>query len=195
MDGDSLGDGFGAFAAARIPSLLRFGFALTGSTVEAEDLVQEALGRVAPRWRTVTAAGAAEPYVQRTMVNLHVSWWRSRRRERLHADPPDRAVTDTLPNRDVWVALRTLPPRQRAVLALRYFEDLTEGETAAVLGCSVGTVKSQTAKAIAKLRPTLDKNTLLETPRPRLKTHCGGRWPTNRPLPGPLTCLPTSRAS
>lgn len=164
MGEDALDAGLAAFATARIPSLLRFGFALTGSTVEAEDLVQEALARVAPRWQAVSAAGAPEPYVRRTMVNLHVSWWRSRRREWLHADPPECAVHDMLPNRDLWVALRALPPRQRAVLALRYLEDLTEAETAAVLGCSLGTVKSQTAKAIAKLRPTLDKSTLLETP-------------------------------
>ena len=164
MGEDALDGGFADFAAARIPSLVRFGFALTGSVVEAEDLVQEALVRLAPRWQAVSASGAPEAYVRRTMVNLHISWWRSRRREWLHPEPPDRAVTDLLPNRDLWVALRVLPPRQRAVLALRYLEDLTEAETAAVLGCSVGTVKSQAAKAIAKLRPTLDKSTLLETP-------------------------------
>jgi RNA polymerase sigma-70 factor (sigma-E family) len=163
MGEDSHDVGFEAFAAARIPSLLRFGFALAGSTVEAEDLVQEALVRLASRWESVTAVGSPEPYVRRTMVNLHVSWWRSRRREWLRADPPERVIIDSLPNRDLWVALRKLPPRQRAVVALRYLEDLTEAETAAVLGCSVGTVKSQTAKAITKLRPTLDKSTLLET--------------------------------
>jgi RNA polymerase sigma factor (sigma-70 family) len=96
------------------------------------------------------------------MVNLEVSWWRSRRREWLGADPPERAIIDSLPNRALRVALWKLPPRQRAVVALRYLEDLTECETAGVLGCSVGTVKSQTAKAITKLRPTLDK-ALLET--------------------------------
>ena len=155
---------FAAYARARIPNLLRFGVALTGSRTEADDLVQEALARVAVRWSRITRSGDPESYIRRTMVNLHISWWRSRRREILHADPPERPVVDETGSGEIWEALRSLPPRQRAVLVLRYFQDLTEAEAAVVLGCSVGTVKSQSAKALAKLRVHLNANTLVEKP-------------------------------
>jgi RNA polymerase sigma-70 factor (sigma-E family) len=162
MGSERHGEDFGSFAAARIPALVRYGVALTGSRADAEDLVQEALVRLATRWHAVADRGSPDAYVRKVMTNLHVSWWRSRRRELLHPTPPDAAVTDTLPNRDLWVALRALPPRQRAVVALRYLEDLTEAETAQILGCSVGTVKSQNAKALARLRPHLAEPTFME---------------------------------
>jgi RNA polymerase sigma-70 factor (sigma-E family) len=153
---------FAAFAAARIPALLRLGFALTASRTEAEDLVQEALLRLAPRWDVVARRGDPTAYVRRTMTNLHVSWWRVRRREVLRPDPPDTPTRDDEPGDEWWARIRSLPPRQRAVLALRYYEDLSEAETAAILGCSVGTVKSQAAKAIAKLRAAGAADALLE---------------------------------
>ena len=86
------------------------------------------------------------------MVNRNISIWRRLRRERLTDEPPDRGWRDRHHNCDLWRAIGELPPRQRAVIALRYYEDLTEAEVALVMDCSVGTVKSQAAKALAKLR-------------------------------------------
>jgi RNA polymerase sigma-70 factor (sigma-E family) len=146
------------FVAARWPALLRFGLLLTGSVPDAEDLVQSALTRTAARWRSVRDRDRPEAYVRQAMVRLHVNRWRALlSRERPTAAVPDRSA----PAHDiesfglrsaVWAALATLPPRQRAVLVLRYYEDLSEAEIARVLGCQPGTVKSQAAKALRALR-------------------------------------------
>lgn len=146
-----------AFARAALPELLRFGVAVAGSRVDAEDLVQGALESTGRRWRHVRAQGDATGYVKRAMVNAHISRWRRLRRERLTPATPDSAtVTGDLPfEGPMWEALAGLPPRQRAVLVLRYYEDLPEVEIAAVLGCAPGTVKSQASKALANLRRVL----------------------------------------
>jgi RNA polymerase sigma-70 factor (sigma-E family) len=146
------------FVTARMPSLLRFGLLLTGSPADAEDLVQTALARTALRWPSVRRRDHPEPYVRQAMVRLHVNRWRSvLSRERLHAEVPDRAATaadmEAVDERHaVWAALAALPPRQRAVLVLRYYEDMSEAAIAATLRCSPGTVKSQAAKALRTLR-------------------------------------------
>ena len=145
---------FDAFARARMANLLRFGFALTGSQDQAADLVQDALVRTGLRWTRVRSADP-EGYVRRAMVNAHISWWRRRRREELTGTPPDTGYEAPRRDDSIWQLLAQLPPRQRAVLVLRYYEDLSEAQIAEVLGCSVGTVKSQSARAIAKLRATL----------------------------------------
>lgn len=146
-------EAFDTFARARMAALLRFGNVLTGNREEAADLVQEALARTANAWPRLINREDPEGYVRRVMVNRQTTVWKRRRREVLVPEPADRASQSSEPqDLDLWRALATLPRRQRAVLVLRYYEDLTEAQTAAVLGCSVGTVKSQTFKALAKLR-------------------------------------------
>jgi RNA polymerase sigma-70 factor (sigma-E family) len=147
---------FEAFARARLPALLRFGYALTGSQDTAADLVQEALVRTGARWSRLARSEDPEGYVRRVMTNTSVSWWRQRRRERLTASPPDRGYEPRYRDHALWAALSSLPPGQRAVLVLRYYEDLTEAQAAARLGCTIGTVKSQSARAMATLRKALD---------------------------------------
>ncbi|MFL6139846.1 MAG: SigE family RNA polymerase sigma factor [Frankiaceae bacterium] len=150
---------FDAFVAARSPALLRTAYLLTHDRAAAEDLLQIALTRTWVAWGRVH--GDPAPYVRRVMVNAYASAWRRRWRAEVPAaevpEAPARAgggdATATVDERDVvWTALARLPRRQRAVLVLRYFEDLTEAHTAALLGVSVGTVKSQTSKALSRLR-------------------------------------------
>jgi RNA polymerase sigma-70 factor (sigma-E family) len=154
MGGDT--EAFDVFVRARLPHLLRFGRALTGSEHAGADLVQDALERTLMRWSKVTSDDP-EGYVRRAMVNRSISIWRKLGRERLTDDVPQRVHEDAPPDRALLDALRRLPPRQRAVIALRYYEDLTEARTAALLGCSVGTVKSQSSAAIATLRTLLNE--------------------------------------
>jgi RNA polymerase sigma-70 factor (sigma-E family) len=149
---------FDAYVAARLPAWSRVAYLLTGDRHLAEDLVQITFERVARHWGRVSAGGDPDPYVRKIMHSQHVSLWRRRWRGiELRAEPPERGeVTDHAgaTDRAVMVrdALRRLAPRQRAVLVLRFFEDLTEVEAAGVLGCSVSTVKSQTRDALARLR-------------------------------------------
>ena len=161
-------EGFRAFVAARQRALLRSAWLLTGDWQSAEDLVQTALVRAWPHWRRLRDAEHAEAYVRRVMLNTFSSWWRRRwRGETPTADLPDRAAeADDADVRAVLLdAVRLLPKRQRAVVVLRFFDDLTEARAAEVLGCSVGTVKSQAAKALATLRrdPRLAGLSLVET--------------------------------
>jgi RNA polymerase sigma-70 factor (sigma-E family) len=151
-------ESFDAFVRARLPQLLRFGRALTGDEHAAADLVQDALERTLVRWSRITSEDP-EGYVRRAMVNRSISVWRKLRREQITDRLPHDGYRD--PERDdaLLGALRLLPPRQRAVVALRYYEDLTEAQTAAVLGCSIGTVKSQASDAMAKLRVLLSETT------------------------------------
>jgi RNA polymerase sigma-70 factor (sigma-E family) len=158
--------GFEAFVTARGPALLRLGWLLTGDPDAAEDLAQDALARLVPRWDRVAAGGNPEGYVRLAMRTTWIDAWRRRRGWSVEATDavPDRGVADRaldrLPARhDVVQALARLAPRQRAVLVLRFYEDLTEAETARALGCSTSTVKSQAREALARLRtlaPELD---------------------------------------
>ncbi|MEV4658357.1 SigE family RNA polymerase sigma factor [Micromonospora sp. NPDC049301] len=149
-------EGFDEFVATRSPRLLRTAFLLTRDWALAEDLLQTALARAWEAWRRIE--GDPEPYVRRIIVNANASWWRRRwRGEVPTADLPEVAAEadrySGLDDRDrLWRALGRLPRRQRAVLVLRYFEDLSDAEVAEVLRCSVGTVKSQASRAVAKLR-------------------------------------------
>jgi RNA polymerase sigma-70 factor (sigma-E family) len=147
---------FDDFVAARYAALVRSAALLTGDHHEAEDLVQGALVKAVAVWRRI--ADDPEPYVRRIMVNDNISRWR-RHRGRLvvSEDPaagrdPVHRADDADQRLDLAAALATLAPRQRTVLVLRYFEDLTERETADLMGTSVGTVKSQTRDALARLR-------------------------------------------
>ncbi len=146
---------FDAFVRARHPALLRYGTALTGDPHHAADLVQDALERTGLAWDRVQQQGDPEGYVRRVMANRNISTWRRLRRERLVDEPPETAYDDQ-PSEDVmWAVLARLPRRQRTVLVLRYYEDLSEAEIARVLGIAPGTVKSQASKGIAALRASL----------------------------------------
>lgn len=143
---------FDAFVRARLPDLHRFGRILTGCEEAAADLVQDALERTLLHWPRVQARDNPEGYVRRIMVNRNISVWRHHRRERLTEEVPESGHEDRHGDSELWRALQALPPRQRTVIALRYYEDMTEAQVAAVMGCSVGTVKSQASKALDKLR-------------------------------------------
>jgi RNA polymerase sigma-70 factor (sigma-E family) len=126
---------------------------------EAEDLLQDVLERAYRRWGRITRNGDPDAYVRRVMVNAAVDRWRRtryRREEPLAIDGGPVAGRDpagSIADRDLLLrVLAELPPHQRAVLVLRYFEDLTEAQTAAILGCTVGAVKSQASRALARLR-------------------------------------------
>ena len=144
--------GFEEFARARSDRLLRSGYLLTRDWAMAEDLVQTALAKVWRRWASIDDPDA---YLWRTLTTTYTSWWRRRWNGEIPTgtlpDQPDFAV-DVEARADLWQALAQLPRRQRAVIVLRYFVDLSEVQTADVLQCSVGTVKSQTHKALARLR-------------------------------------------
>ncbi|WP_310961591.1 SigE family RNA polymerase sigma factor [Nocardioides terrisoli] len=146
---------FEDFVATRSTHLLRTAYLLTRDHALAEDLLQTALTRSWFAWSRIE--GNPEPYVRKVLVNTYASWWRRRwNGEHATEELPDHGVadhaSDTASSHDLWEALSRLPRRQRAVVVLRYFEDLSEAETADLLGCSRGTVKSQLSKAIAKLR-------------------------------------------
>ena len=157
-------DDFSAFVTARLPQLLRFGHLLTGDPVAAEDLVQIALARTHLRWSQLREPAAAASYVRTAMVRQHSNLrGRLHSRERVVATVPERADLaapyDDVAERDaMWSALSQLAPRQRAVLVLRYYERLSEAEIARVLRCSTGTVKSQSSKALARLRAVLESD-------------------------------------
>lgn len=152
---------FDEFVAASADRLVRTAYLLCGDRGHAEDLVQTALLRTARRWRT--ARSQPEAYARRVVVNLAKDRWRDLARRPAEA-PMDGAedqvgqirVYDGLLDRDELLrAARRLPPGQRAVLVLRFFDDLSVEETAATLGCSTGTVKSQTSRALDRLRAAL----------------------------------------
>ena len=144
---------FEAFVAARYDALLRTAYLLTGDHHDAEDLLQQTLVKAVGAWSRIT--GDPEPYVRTILVRQNVSRWRRRRWREVSTDVPrDTPVThDGAEERLVLHrALGVLAPRQRAVIVLRYYEDLTEVQTAAALGISVGTVKSQARDALRRLR-------------------------------------------
>ncbi|MFC6086970.1 SigE family RNA polymerase sigma factor [Sphaerisporangium aureirubrum] len=148
---------YDAFVAMAWHRLLRTAYLLTRDWGAAEDLVQTALLKAWMAWPRIGAE--REAYVRKIIVNVHVSWWRRRWRqaEVVSESPPDLTRGDDhtgqVDERElVWEALGRLPVRQRAVVVLRFFEDMTEAQAAETLGCSVGTVKSQVSKALAKLR-------------------------------------------
>ena len=145
---------FDAFVIARGRALWRSAWLLTGDPHLAEDLVQTALAKSWPKWKGIEDEGRFEAYVRRTLFTTYVAWWRRKwNGEHPTEDLPERVAEEPgAEPTDLWRAMERLPRRQRAVVVLRYFEDLTEVQTAELLGCSVGTVKSQCSKALAKLR-------------------------------------------
>lgn len=146
---------FDEFVVARSTALLRTAYLLTHDHGTAEDLLQVSLAKAWFSWSRIS--GRPEAYVRKILVNTYATWWRRKwHGERATEVLPDPGVDDASDvvssGHDLWTAMDRLPRRQRAVVVLRYFEDLTEVQTADLLGCSVGTVKSQTSKALAKLR-------------------------------------------
>lgn len=150
-------DSFDDFVARRHTALLRFAHVLAGDPHTAADLVQDALVRAGMSWHRILRQEDPEAYLRRTIVNLNLNRWRRTRRERLMDSVPD-AGRDDPPTRDdaVWAALGRLPRAQRTVLVLRFYEDMSQAQIAAVMGCSVGTVKSNTARAMDQLKTFLD---------------------------------------
>jgi RNA polymerase sigma-70 factor (sigma-E family) len=151
--------GFDAFVRGRSTALLRTAYLLTGDRGHAEDLLQGVLERTARRWSSI--AESPEAYVRKALANAATNRWRQRRPTEVELlDVHDRAAPDTASAYAVhdalMRALRALPARQRAVLVLRYFDDMSEAETAAALGCSVGTVKSQASRGLDRLRALVD---------------------------------------
>jgi RNA polymerase sigma-70 factor (sigma-E family) len=155
-------DDFTDFVAASSARLLRTAYLVTGDAQQAQDLLQTALERTYRRWARVRRSELPEAYVRRMIVNAATDAWRAGRGRQTvvfsetHPPPlPDTAVDSLIARHALLACVRELPVGQRAVLVLRYFDDLTEAETARILGCSVGTVKSQHARAIARLRQLL----------------------------------------
>lgn len=150
-------DGFADFVEQWSPALLRVAFLLTGDRWLAEDLLQTALLKTSRRWSRIADHQAAYPYVRRVLVTTYAGWRRRRRVGEVLTDQlPEHAGVDgaVAPGRAV-AALDVLPPRMRAVIVLRYYEDLSEADTAAALGCSTGSVKSQASRGLARLRVEL----------------------------------------
>lgn len=182
---------FAEYMSARQPSLLRTAYLLTGDRHAAEDLVQTALAKLYLSWDRVQSRDLVDGYVRRILVNENSSLWRRawKRREittdelperaasgGVWPDPHDPAATSGQPSippsvqlsvqasarrAALWEFVQTLPRRQRAVVVLRYYEDLTEAEVAEVLGISVGTVKSQSSRALAALRQRVHTQPML----------------------------------
>ena len=161
-DGDvvTADDGFDTYVRTHAQALCRGAFLLTGDQHLAEDLVQTALAKVATRWKKVVAAGDPTPYVRTIIVRTAIAW----RRRRWHGEVPTSPLPEPTDNDHIVFvdrrerlhrALLQVPPRQRAALVLRFYEDLSEADTARAMGCSVGTVKAQTAKGLARLRTLL----------------------------------------
>lgn len=164
----AISDEVDEFIVGASRSLLRTAYLLSGDHAEAEDVVQTALVKVWRNWSKVKAAHRPEEYARRVVVNEFLGsrrrhWWRESPMNQMveHAAVPSdfRAVEDRA---DLRGALAALSPGQRAVLVLRYFDDLTERQTADALGISVGTVKSQCARALERLRTSLATNVCRE---------------------------------
>ena len=155
---DAEAEGFAQFVMARERALQRTAVLLTGDWALAEDLVQTALAKTWPRWERISGRDDPELYVRRVMVNTWATWWRRRwRGEQASAAVPEGparsdVAAEVALRMTVRDALGSLTRRQRAVLVLRVFDDLSEAQVADLLGCPLGTVKSAMSRALAKLR-------------------------------------------
>ena len=158
--GSQFDDGFAEFVTRWSPALLRVAFLLTSDRGEAEDLLQTALLKTSRHWGRIADHEAAYPYVRRVLVTTSTSWRRRRRVHEVLVDqlPDAAAAAPTGPDAGrALQALEELPPRMRAVVVLRWYEGLSEAETAAALGVSLGSVKSQASRGRARLRELLEQ--------------------------------------
>ena len=158
---------FQGFVLGRRRALMRTAYLLTGDPGRAEDLVQTALAKAYVAWRRVRDVDDPDAYVARILINAHTSEQRRKRvREWFPGTVPERAVgdrADAVADRSaLMAALATLAPRQRAVIVLRFWEDRSENDVAHLLGCSVGTVRSQTSRGLAKLRASPELSPLFD---------------------------------
>ena len=162
---------FEAYMLARHSGLLRTAYLLTGDQHTAEDLVQTALAKLYLSWDKVHRRELIDGYVRRIIINEHNSLWRRawKRRELSTDSVPDRPTGedrhDDGRSAALWEFVQTLPRKQRAVIVLRYYEDLSEAETADILGISIGTVKSQASRALAGMRARVRENPVLAKDR------------------------------
>ena len=169
----SVEEDFGAFAVARGRSLRRLAFLLTGDHHHAEDLLQTTLTKVYLSWDKIRDQRNADAYARRILATTYTSWWRRRSWQERPADrigerdQPDR-TDDIVERAELRRLLHELPRQQRAVVVLRFYEDLTVADTAAALGIGVGTVKSYTSRALAAMRVQLG-----DTPRSRARLESG----------------------
>jgi RNA polymerase sigma-70 factor (sigma-E family) len=156
------------FVDANWTRFLRLARFLSGDDDRGEELLQDCLVKLYPRWRKASVQGDPAAYLRRMLVNGNVDWWRRAKREYPTDAVPEKpapaqpSLDGRIVDEDLRRALRALPRGQRAVVVLRYCEDLTERETAEALGCTIGTVKSQNARAMAALREHLAPNPLTE---------------------------------
>jgi RNA polymerase sigma-70 factor (sigma-E family) len=164
---------FSEFASARSASLFRTAYLIVGGDHQlAQDLLQESLIKTYLAWPRLRDPSKAEAYTRKAIVTTAISW---RRRRSFHERPTDPLPDTALPDAGEAVTthasmvtqLRTLPPRQRAAIVLRYYQDLSEAQTADVMGCSVGAVKSQVSTGLARLRRTLGQTYDEATPAER----------------------------
>jgi RNA polymerase sigma-70 factor (sigma-E family) len=152
---------FTAFVRSRGEHHLRMATLLTGNPHAAEDLLQASLLKLYRAWSRIDTSGVPDAYLRQIIVNTHRSWWRARwRQETPVPDVPDAAASEDAADRSevgvlVWQALARLPGQQRAVLVLRYFEDLPEAEVASLLSCSAGAVKTHAHRGLRALRQSL----------------------------------------
>lgn len=160
---------FSEYVRERRPVLLRIAYSLGHNHHDAEDLLQTVLAKACASWENLRDPRAADAYVRRALVNQSISWWRlAKRTSEISTDDlpephPSMSPAATSPQascapderRRLWLLVQTLPPKQRAAVALRFYEDLSEADTARALGCSVGTVKSNTSRGLATLRGRL----------------------------------------
>lgn len=171
--------GFDQFLTDAADGLLRSAYLITWDLADAEDLVQECLFKVARRWHRVRKMEHPVAYARTVLVHLALDDGTHRRRRRAELRPDAAGVLESSDdeaavrvlgrveaNADLLRALRVLPPRQRAALVLRYFDDLSEAEVATVMGCSIGTVKSTTSRALERLRQEVERDTSPPTPSP-----------------------------
>ena len=190
-DRSTMEEEFREFVAARSAALLRTAYLLAGDWATAEDLLQTALTKTYLAWKRLGEIEAVEPYARRVLVNTATSWWRRRwHGERPTEVLPERPAPDRLDEqleRDaLWRHVKALPARQRAVLVLRFYEDLSEAQTAALLSISVGTVKSQTSRALGHAAAAAGRRGRrgARTPAAARGAQCAASDP-RRPAPGP----------
>ncbi|HET6876523.1 MAG TPA: SigE family RNA polymerase sigma factor [Jatrophihabitans sp.] len=163
--------GFAVFVREHTPALLRTAYLLTGNGAAAEELVQDTLVRLYPKWERVEEADAPLAYVRRSLANAYVNHQRrAARREFAYADVPERMderdALGQLADRDeLWNRLATLPERQRAAIVLRFYEDLSDEDTAQALGCRIGTVRSLISRGLATLRTHMSTDTAYCSPQ------------------------------
>jgi RNA polymerase sigma-70 factor (sigma-E family) len=153
---------FEEYVLARGPALLRLARLLVDDVHRADDLVQDTLVRVYPRWARIVRADQPDLYVRRTLVNVNASWWRRRSSREMPAQldaelwpGADDHGPPTAERLALWQRVRALPRRQRAVIALRYYEDLDDERIAQILGCSRATVRTHAMRALAAMRVEL----------------------------------------